>query len=288
MSRDDPGIEFMPGRSENILRHLHKCMNQPESVRNDARRECTDRGWLAGTPSRPSRRTYAEMSDQLAVPPAVPHFMPVQPQFTANGPYILAETPCAPMLPSQSQLLLQLPNRSMPFLPIQPGLPSPLFPNESMPCSRAESPTMSLAPSDSISYHSSKRHRLLTRTPSIRNESRINSPGAPIWTSGHQAHFASCVARLTASCGFPFHWVNNPEWHILCNEFIPNATPIDRRSLANKYIPMEAQKFRDAAINRSRGLEVTIQCDGWSGINFHHYIAFMITTSSREVSDSYL
>jgi len=53
-----------------------------------------------------------------------------------------------------------------------------------------------------------------------------------------------------------------------------------------KYIPMEAKKFRDAAISRSRGLEVTIQCDGWSGINFHHYLAFMITTSSREVSNS--
>ena len=285
MSRDDPGIEFMPGRSENILRHLHKCMNQPESVRSDARKECTDRGWLAATPSRPSssRRTYAEMSEQLAVPLALPRLMPAQQQFIANGPYIQAETTYAPMLPSQSHLL-QVPNRSMPFCPIQPCLPSRLFLDEPMPDSRAGSPTTSLAPSDSISYQSSsKRRRVLSYTPSIHNGS---SPGAPAWTSGHQARFASCVARLTASCGFPFQWVNNPEWLALCNEFIPNATPIDRRSLANKYIPMEAKKFRDAAISRSRGLEVTIQCDGWSGINFHHYIAFMITTSSREVSNS--
>jgi hypothetical protein len=281
MSRDDPGIEFMPGRSENILRHLHKCMNQPESIRSDARRECTNRGWLAATPSRPSRRTYSEMSEQSIVPPALPHFMPAPQQFMANRPYIQAETSYAPMLPSQSQLL-QLPNHSMPFHPM-PSLPSHLFPNEPMPDSRAGSPTTSLAPSDSISYQSSsKRRRLLSRTPSIRN---VSSPGVPVWTSSHQARFASRVARLTASCGFPFHWVNNPEWLGLCDEFIPNATPIDRRSLANKYISMEAKKFRDAAISRSRGLEVTIQCDGWSGINFHHYLAFMITTSSREVSN---
>jgi hypothetical protein len=273
MSKNDPGVEFIPGRSENILRHLHKCNNQTESMRQNARQECIHRGWLSGTPSRPQARhqTFAEMSDSpdTGLPGlALDSFMSAG----AN----------APMLAPPTQPLIQLPNRSLLF---QSNMPSPLLIDTSAPQSRAASPAVSLAPSDASSYRS-KRPRTLTRNSSFRNESQLNSPVSAVWTSGHQARFNSRVARLTAACGFAFQWVNNPEWIAFCNEFVPSASHIDRRSLANKYIPAEVKKFRDAAISRSKGLEATIQCDGWSGINFHHYLAFMVTTASREVSQS--
>ena len=43
----------------------------------------------------------------------------------------------------------------------------------------------------------------------------------PVWSTTHQEWFASRVARLTASCGFPFLWVNDPEWWEFCAEFVP-------------------------------------------------------------------
>ncbi|KAI6010645.1 hypothetical protein BKA83DRAFT_25636 [Pisolithus microcarpus] len=80
----------------------------------------------------------------------------------------------------------------------------------------------------------------------------------------------------------PSHWVENPEWLGFLQEFIPQAEPVKRQSLANHWIPMEVAKFCQEAKNHSQGLEGTLQYDGWSGINFHHFIAFMLTTSRHE------
>ncbi|KAH7919875.1 hypothetical protein BV22DRAFT_1022220 [Leucogyrophana mollusca] len=38
-----------------------------------------------------------------------------------------------------------------------------------------------------------------------------------------------------------------------------------------------------ASLERCKGAEVTLQTDGWTGINFHHLLAFMMTTGEREV-----
>jgi hypothetical protein len=37
-----------------------------------------------------------------------------------------------------------------------------------------------------------------------------------------------------------------------------------------------------------KGTLATLQCDGWSGVNSHHFLAFMITTSNREVTDLFV
>ncbi|KAF8498475.1 ribonuclease H-like domain-containing protein [Russula emetica] len=42
-------------------------------------------------------------------------------------------------------------------------------------------------------------------------------------------------------------------------------------------------RIRHASMRKTEGCEVTLQCDGWTGINNHHYIAFMMTTSKREL-----
>ncbi len=79
-------------------------------------------------------------------------------------------------------------------------------------------------------------------------------------------------------------WVENPEWLALLDEFMPFATSPTRKVLANRIIPAEVQKICLASMKKTEGCEVTLQCDGWTGINSHHYIAFMMTTSKREVS----
>jgi len=104
------------------------------------------------------------------------------------------------------------------------------------------------------------------------------------WTDADRAWFSACLAQITASCGFLFSWVEDPEWLGFLQEFFPTAEPIKHQSLANHWIPLEVGKFRWEAKNHSQGLEDTIQCDGWSGMNFHHFIAFMITTLKRKVA----
>ena len=44
-------------------------------------------------------------------------------------------------------------------------------------------------------------------------------------------------------------------------------------------IPAEVKKIQLAAIKSTEGYEVTLQCDGWTTMNFHHYLAFMVMTS---------
>ncbi|KIK99947.1 hypothetical protein PAXRUDRAFT_131000 [Paxillus rubicundulus Ve08.2h10] len=128
----------------------------------------------------------------------------------------------------------------------------------------------------------------LSRQPSLT--SRSGSPStfannvlAPRWTEADQAQFGAWLAHITASCGFPFTWVEDAKWLGFCQEFIPAAQPIKHQSLADWWIPAEAAKFRCEAKESAHGLEGMLQCDGWSGINFHHFIAFMMTTLKREV-----
>jgi hypothetical protein len=105
----------------------------------------------------------------------------------------------------------------------------------------------------------------------------------PVWTEELQTQWATSVARLTASCGFPYSWVENPQWVAFCCEWIPGAIPIYRKALANRWIPQEVERYRDISKKEAVGTMATIQFDGWSGINSHHFVAFMITTELWKV-----
>ena len=105
----------------------------------------------------------------------------------------------------------------------------------------------------------------------------------PYWSINDQEDFGRYLARLTASAGFPFYWVENVKWLRFCQCFVPGAKPVKRRTLSSRLIPAECRQFREAAKIRLAGQEVTAQCDGWTGVNSHHIIAFMVTSASREV-----
>ncbi|KAF8240326.1 hypothetical protein L208DRAFT_1374376 [Tricholoma matsutake] len=102
------------------------------------------------------------------------------------------------------------------------------------------------------------------------------------WTSAHQACFKS-IACITASCGFPFMWVENIEWLDFLDNFLPAVAPISCYVLANWLIPAEIEKYHAAAKENAQGLEGTLQCDGWMGANFHRFFAFMFTTVKCDV-----
>lgn len=92
------------------------------------------------------------------------------------------------------------------------------------------------------------------------------------------------MARLTASANFPPSWIENPEWLAFLDEFLPSAISPTRKALTTRIIPAEVQKIRQAAMKQTEGCDVTLQCNRWTGISDHHYVAFLMTTSKREVN----
>jgi len=103
------------------------------------------------------------------------------------------------------------------------------------------------------------------------------------WLSCSSRAVATLIACITASCGFPFMWIENIEWLDFLDRFIPAAAPISCHVLANQLIPAEIEKCHAAAKENAQGLEGTLQCDGWMGVNFHHFLAFMLTTAKHDV-----
>ena len=101
------------------------------------------------------------------------------------------------------------------------------------------------------------------------------------WSVGDQARFENRLARLTASAGFALSWVENPEWELFCQEFIPMANNPSRASLTRRLIPQTLHAMQKEAREPLKGYSGTLQADGWTGVNFLHMIAFMITVNGK-------
>ncbi|KAE9388778.1 hypothetical protein BT96DRAFT_773704, partial [Gymnopus androsaceus JB14] len=103
------------------------------------------------------------------------------------------------------------------------------------------------------------------------------------WSVAQQTQFEEQITRLTASGGFSLSWVENLEFHSLIQEFMPSAKIPSRKVLTNRLLPKVAQSFRENAQldAQANSANVTAQCDGWSGINHHHLIAFMMTVNQK-------
>ena len=102
------------------------------------------------------------------------------------------------------------------------------------------------------------------------------------WTSERQNLFESRIARITASAGLPLAWIENVEWQAFVDDFIPQAQLPSRKVLTSRIIPAELQQYQALSKSRVNGKNATAQCDGWTGENFHHFIAFTMTVN-REV-----
>ena len=124
----------------------------------------------------------------------------------------------------------------------------------------------------------------LQRTASQSSSRRVSSrlvPDIPSWSSVRQKQFERSIARLTASAGLPLSWVDNAEWIAFVEEFLPATKSPSRKVLTNWLIPTAVAEFRAAAKAAANGREATIQADGWTGVNHHHLIAFMITVDGK-------
>lgn len=100
------------------------------------------------------------------------------------------------------------------------------------PSERSTSPIPSIAPSDSISHSGA-----LSRAPSVGHifsrpvSARGSTIELPKWSSAKQTSFERRLARLTASAGLPFSWLENIEWLLFVDEFIPAARSPSRKVL---------------------------------------------------------
>ena len=128
----------------------------------------------------------------------------------------------------------------------------------------------------------------LSQRPSSLSGLARSASGSGGWTKARQDLFKNLLAHLTASADLPFSWVDNPVWHIFCNEFIPAAKSPSQKVLTTQIIPCLVTGLWEMAKAKAKGKYATLKADGWTGENHHHLIAFMITTEKKVESKTIL
>ncbi|PPQ94510.1 hypothetical protein CVT25_014164 [Psilocybe cyanescens] len=98
------------------------------------------------------------------------------------------------------------------------------------------------------------------------------------WNTDCQRKFEEAIGHLTASAGFALNWVANPEFIKLCKDFILGTKVPSWKVLTQRIIPSLLVKVCATVYSKVVGQNITLQCDGWSGINNHHFVAFIVTT----------
>lgn len=253
-----------------LLKHLTQCERQPMDVRTRAEAERKGRLGGGGSPSRSQMSLGAHTS------------------FT--NPNIFAPLP-SPQFGLQESL--QHPDHSQshfgavfesPAIPSSSSsLPFSQYNLEGSTVSRVSS-SESLAPSDSASAIS--RSASYSKRRSARRNTGSDNLAIQPWNESTRRRFEQFIIRLTASAGFPLSWVENNVWHSFLEEFLPSAPKISRKVLTKRILPEAVKEVQDKVRKQVAGKEVTMQGDGWTGLNNQHLLAFMITCD-KKASDIY-
>lgn len=286
----DPRCPWIQGRAETMVIHLRNCNRQPDNVRLQAEEQAVARGWIQA----PSMSVT--QPPQVAIPPPPQPIITVQiPEHLGNPPS--SNSPLTPFLPpfqlsslgnlsvvdpalisSGSLGPLYSPSATPVVSPI-PG--SILLPSGSAPGSRSGTPITENPPvPPALKRRRVSSNRLPSGTPPP-------VPGMVMqpWSFAQQERFERHIANITASCGFPFSWVENQAVREFLDDLLPNAAHLSSYQLTNRVVPQQVSHYQQAAKNASRGCEGTLQTDGWTGVNFHHFVAFVVTTVRRKVSN---
>lgn len=196
--------------------------------------------------------------------------------------------------PNQMSKLPDASARYHPYLPNLSHIPPSTASSSDHFISRGSGSSDSVAPSDSISAVGSinRFSQPPTRPSSHASGLGLRRRGSyapaispdmivPAWSSARKKQFEHRVLRLTASAGFALSWVENPEWLRLCEEFIPAAPRISQKVLTKHILCEVVAEFQAEIKKKTKGKEVTLQEDGWTGLNNHHLVAFMITANKK-------
>jgi hypothetical protein len=180
---------------------------------------------------------------------------------------------------------LPMPSGYFPSPPYPPSSfnPSNLASTDNVSAISRSSSYSSLAPSDSVSVVGS-----YTRQKGKRgSSSRIQGAGQIVpWTQDRRKRWERLLVELTASAGFSLRWVENPVWHTICEEFLPEAPRTSRKVLTNRLLREVTTDLREKVKALVQGRDVTLQADGWTGLNNNHLIAFMLTCEKLVITRS--
>jgi hypothetical protein len=151
--------------------------------------------------------------------------------------------------------------------------------------------TFSLAPSQSISNTGTNElsRRLSAPAASTAGRKRqrtvsragTNPPEQNPWSKSDQLKFERRLIRLVASANLPFSFTENPEWVDLCNEYFPGAKNPSRKVLSSRILWSALDDIHAIAKVQAKNMPVTVQADGWTGLNNHHLVAFMMTGKDK-------
>ena len=89
------------------------------------------------------------------------------------------------------------------------------------------------------------------------------------------------LACITTSCNFAASWIKNIEVVNFFKTFLPPAKIPSHHKLTHKIIPMTNLALHAEAQADVKGMHVTLQGDGFTGINHHHLLALMITADRK-------
>jgi hypothetical protein len=240
---------FLRYASSTLINHLKVCSRQSEATRARARHI------LTASPKKQNHSGSTHSNVQLPWPqfgPGTSHHSPPLPQMLP--PSIPSTRACSPAasisslsaFPSPYAFLTTPPNGDILFSPAR---------------SYASLPTIARSRSQSI---------------------LIDDSG--VWSPEFQKKFEERITRITVAAGLPLSWVDNPEWIDFINDFLPFARSPSRKVLTNRLIPTAAKHHRELATVAAKNQNATLQADGWTGINFHHLLAFMISFNKQVCS----
>jgi hypothetical protein len=103
----------------------------------------------------------------------------------------------------------------------------------------------------------------------------------PFWGQHRQKEFEDQLAKLVVGANLPLSVVDNLEFNILHQKFIAGSEGVSRKVLSSCVIPGLNKAYRKKAIDKVRGHPVTLQGDGWTSVNQHHFVAWMITANGK-------
>jgi hypothetical protein len=122
--------------------------------------------------------------------------------------------------------------------------------------------------------------RIPKESSAIPKDSSAIPRNAP-WTPAWQEHFEEKITHLTVAAGLPLSWVDNGIWLDFVQEFVPGAKSPSRKVLTSQLIPHTAAKLQTQMKAAVKGMEGTVQADGWTGLNSHHLITVMVTVEGK-------
>jgi hypothetical protein len=104
------------------------------------------------------------------------------------------------------------------------------------------------------------------------------------WSTSDQTDWEIGLMRLIASAGLPLRWVENHEWKVLCDRFLPRAKIPSAKVLTQHVILHTLNTLKTIAKDKCWGANATLQCNGWTGKNHHHLLDFMMTAQRKVCS----